>query len=78
MGLAGRSDEVVGYAQDHQQSRCIVEGQAANTACRIWSDFPQIPIQPSFQLFPEPRADDISRLVLLGRFLAQAVQVFIG
>jgi hypothetical protein len=71
-------DEIVAYAQEHQQSRCIVVGQAADAACRIWIDFAQIPIQPSFQLVPEPRADDIPRLVLLGRFLAQAVQVFIG
>ena len=78
MGFVVEPDEVITYAQDRQQSRCIVVGQAADAARRIWIDFAQIPIQPSFQLVPEPRADDIPRLVLLGRFLAQAVQVFIG
>lgn len=78
MEFAAGPDEVVGYTQNDQQSRRIVIRQATDTAWRIRSNFSQIPIQSSFQLLPEPRADDISRLVLLGRLLAQSIQIFIG
>ena len=78
MGFSVEPNDIVGCTQDHQQNRCVVVRQATDTACRIWRNLSQIPIQPCFQLIPELRADDIPRLVLLGRFLAQAVQVFIG
>jgi len=46
MGFVVEPDEIVGYAQDHQQGGRKVVGQAADAASRIWIDFAQIPIQP--------------------------------